>query len=573
MKRSPVFRAIPAFLCLLAALAAACDRPKGNVDVVSETGEEKKVIRVASSDEAYAAVLKIVAEYSSRRNVRFEVFQTQSRNVVDLIGKKAVDFGITTRRPGQGERSLGLSYIPFADDGVVFLVSRDAKVRELTSAQIRRILSGAIANWKEVGGADSPIRVICRPPHSSVSAAVGAALFGGAFPPAPSAIVLETNESAYQALTSLRSYLAVVPMSRTIVEQYPADALTVDGMPPLLSNVPFAKYPSKLEYGILFPTAAPDDVAEFARYLVSLEGMHKMASMGLVPSPKNISTSSCHCRATDGAFAPSNKADLAGLLTIGVVPELGAIEQERRYAGICRMIAEEMGVKTYLKHMETYGQVVREFAEHKIDAAFVGSLVYGRLHERFGVTPIARPESGGVSRYRGVVIVRADGGIRTFSELQGRSFAYVPDTSAGELFTLALTAAAGATPGAYFSRVDKVSSHAEAVRLLEKGEIDAAAVKDLVLNRLLAASPRLKSRIRIVATSPAFPENALVAHPQIDAAQRRDLARVLLSCDRETAGKAALAAMGADRFVATTHEDYAAMYTMARSVNYDFGKR
>ncbi len=572
MKRPPAPGLLAAFLCLLAVLPAACERPRSDVDVVTEIADEKVVIKIASSDEAYGALLKIVADYSSRRNTRFEVVQTESSKIVDLIVKKAVDFGITTRRPGQVERSQGLSYVPFANDGVVFLASRDAKVRALTSEQIRRILSGGIVNWKEVGGADRPIRVVCRPPQSSVSTAVGRALFGGKLPVAKNAIVLETSESAYQALASLDSYLAMVPMSRTIVEQFPADALTVDGMPPLLSNVSFEKYPSQLEYGILFPTDAPVAVADFAKYLVSLDGMHKMASIGLLPSPKNISTSSCHCRATDGAFAPSRKADLSGLLTIGVVPELGIIDQERRYAGLCRTIAEQMGVKTYLKHMGSYGQVIREFEEHRIDAAFVGSLVYGRLHERFGVTPIARPESGKVSRYRGVVVVRADGGIREFSGLRGRTFAYVPDTSAGELFTLSLTAAAGSTPGAYFSRLERVSSHSEALRFLEEGKVDGAAVKDLVVHRRLDAAPRLKNRIRVIATSPAFPENALVAHPQIDETQRRDLVRVLLACDRDAAGKAALAALGADRFVATTHEDYAAMYAMARSVNYDFGK-
>ncbi len=568
----PAVRDLAALLCLLAASSAACDRPRNTVEIVSEARDEKAVVRVASSDEAYAAFLKIVEEYSSRRNVRFEVSRAPSGNIVDLIGRKTADIGVLTRRLDRDERSQGLNYIPFADDGVVFLASNDARVRSLSSGQIRRILSGAITNWKEVGGADSPIHVVCRPPQSSVSVAIAVSLYGGRFPQTKSPLVLETAESAYQALKNISSYLAVVPMSRTIVEHFPANALTVDGMPPLQSNVPFAKYPAKLEYGILFSKGAPDAVTEFARYLVSLDGMHKLASIGLMPSPKNLSTSSCHCRAADGAFAPAGKADLAGLLTIGVVPELGAIEQEKRYAGICKVIAEEMGVETYLKHMETYGQVVREFADGKIDAAFVGSLVYGQLHDRFGVTPLARPECGGVSRYRALVVVRADRGIQSFSDLRGRSFAYASNTSAGELFARKLTAAAGSEPGRFFSRLETVSTHADAVRMVECGDVDGAAVKDLVFNRLLAESPGLKGRIRIIAESSSFPENALVVHHHVDEKQRRDLTRVLLSCDRTAAGKAALAAMGADRFVITTHEDYKDLYAMARSVGYDFGR-
>jgi len=572
MTRPPVSRALPAFFCLLAALAAACDRPKSKVERVPESGEAGTILKVAASDEAYAAFLKIVDDYSSRRHVHFEVSQVQPGSIVDLVGTKTVHIGVVTRRPDRDERSQGLDYVPFADDGVAFYASSDTMVSSLSSTQIRRILSGAITNWKEVGGADKHIHVICRPSYSPVSVAVGASLYGGNFPPTKAAVILETSDSAYQALKSVASCLAVVPMSRTIVEQFPANALTVDGMPPLQSNVPFAKYPARLEHGILFPKNAPKAVAEFAGYLVSLEGIHKLASMGLVPSSGNQPKAPCHCRAIDRAFAPGRDAKIAGALTIGVVPELGAIEQERRYYGICKRIAEEMGVKTYLKHLETYGQVVREFADGRIDAAFVGSLVYGRLHDQLGVTPIARPESNGTSWYRGLVVVRADREIRRFSELRGRSFAYVPSTSAGELFALTLTAAAGSAPERYFSRLQKVASHSDAVRLVDNGDVDAAAVKDLVLNRMFAASPGLKSRLRILETSPFFPENALVVDRQFDEAKRRRLIGVLLSCDREPAGKAALAAMGADRFVATTHEDYATMYSMARSVAYDFRK-
>ncbi|MGE5189520.1 MAG: PhnD/SsuA/transferrin family substrate-binding protein [Gemmatimonadota bacterium] len=570
--RRPVSRAAAVCLGLLAVLSAACDRPKGKSGTVPEAGAGKTVVTVACSDEAHGAFLRIAGDYSARSGVRFEVSQAHSAQVVDLVGTGAVHMGVVSRRLARDERSLGLSYVPLADDGVVFVASRDAKVRALTSAQIRRILSGEIANWRQVGGADGPIRVICRPAHSSVSAAVANALFGGTFPPTKAAFVLETNESAYQALKTLPYCLAIVPMSRTIVDHFPVDAVAVDGMPPLGANVSRARYPARLELGILFREDAPDAVTGFARYAVSSEGMHKMASAGLVPSSGNMSLSSCHCRATDGAFAPSRRAELAGLLTIGVVPELGPAEQRKRYAGICRVIAEEMGIKTYLKHMETYGQVVREFAEGRIDAAFVGSLVYGRLHARFGVTPLVRPESAGVSRYRGLVVVRAASGIRGVRELRGRSLACVPGTSAGDLYVRALAAAAGSSPDGYFSRLENVSSHAEAVRLLDAGKVDAAAVKDLVLNRMFAATPGLKGRVRILETSPDFPENALVVQPGIDAKRRGDLVRVLLACDRAPAGKAALAALGADRFVITAHEDYANMYALAESVGYDLRK-
>lgn len=555
-------------------LGSACDSSRERIEIISGLGEEKATIRVACSDEVSHVFRSITDGYSSRHNVQFAFQESQSGKVLEMLDRKEADLGVTAKRLLPSNEAGEISYIPFAYDGAVFFASADAKVRSLSAAQIRRILSGEVSNWREAGGADRPIRVIGRPPYSSVSTALGNSFFGGKFPRARDAFVIETSEGTYQAFKSLHSFLAVAPMSRTMVEEFPVVPLTVDGMEPLMSNVPGGKYPARIEYGVLFRRDAPEPVKSFAGYLVSLEGMHRMASLGLVPAPRNLPLSACHCRVTDGTFDPARAPEMAGVFIIAVVPELGTIEQEKRYAALCRLIADGLGVRTQLKHMATYGQVVREFGEGRVDAAFVGSLVYGQLHEAYRVVPVARPEKDGVSHYHGTLIVRADRPFRSFADLHGRSFAYVPDTTAGEVFPMTLlgTAAAGGLDG-YFGRVEKVQSHADVIRLVELGRVDGGAVKDLVLKRKIAENPKLSERIRILGTSPDVPENALVVNPQIGEAQRRRLLEILTSANGKDAGKAALASLGVTRFIPTTHDDYANLYEMAKTARYAFRKR
>ncbi len=567
-------------LAILLALTG-CDSGKGpKLEVLRGSTPGKKLIRVAASDETIVHFQKVAETYSSRNEVQFEISQTQGVNIPGLVEKGTVDLGVTARRLTPRERGTNLSYIPYAYDGVVFMAAPDAKVRSLTLAQVRQILTGKITNWKEVGGADREIRLIARPQYSAVRISMGNALFGGEFPMSKSTLTLETAENTYQALKTLSSYLAYAPISRITVEQYPSVPLSIDGMLPLITNVPSVKYPATLEYSLLFSSkSAQAAVTEFANYLGSVDGMHHLASLGLVPAAGKLSLTACHCRATEGTFTPTRKSPLAGNFTIAVVPELGAIEQEKRYSGISRIIAEEMGVKTQLKHMESYGRIIREFEEGRIDAAFVGSLIYGQLHDRLGVIPLARPESGKVSFYRGIVIVRSGSGIGKFSDLRGKSFAYVPNTSAGELFSRVLLQKDGkAGEQSFFSRVVRVSTHADAVNLVAEGKVDGAAVKDLVLNRMVQDRGRdgsggLKEKIRVLETSPSFPENALVVSPSIDPKQRGQLRDILLACDRNDAGKMALKSLGADRFIPTAHEDYSKMYGMAQESGYSFGKK
>lgn len=575
--RSPerTFASLLSFVFLLA--FAGCDSGRSTkVEVLSGPAPGKKLVRVAASDETYVHFLKVAEAYSLKNDVQFEISQTQGKDIPGLLEKKTVDIGVTARRLSPEAIGANLSYIPYAYDGVVFLAAPDAKVRSLTLAQVQQILQGKIVNWKEVGGADKQITIVDRPPYSAVRLSMGTALFGGEFPRAKAKLTMETSENTYQALKSLSSYLAYSPLSRISVEHFPAVPLTIDGMPPLITNVPAEKYPSRLEYSLLIPRDAPAAVTEFANHLQSVEAVHLLASLALVPAAGKLSLSSCHCRATEGTFSPSRGSSLAGTFTIAVVPELGAIQQENRYAGISRFIAEEMGVRTQLKHMETYERVLREFEEGRVDAAFVGSLGYGQLHEQLGVVPLVRPESGKVSHYKGVVIVRSNSGIRGFAGLRGKSFAYVPNTSAGELFCRLLLSRNGrAAEREFFSRVVKVSTHADAVQMVAEGKVDGAAVKDLVLQRMIDERGKggLKENLRFLEISPSFPENAFVVSPSLDAKQSAKLRDILLSCDKKEGGQAALKAMGADRFLPTSNGEYEKLYEMAREAGYSFRKR
>jgi len=560
-------------LACLPLLAASCDSPRRKAEDGRETGERKTVIRAAISDESSAFFQRIAERYSGRHDVRFEVSRTQSADIPDLLSGGAVDIGVTSRKIPAAQKERGLTYLPFAFDGAVALASSDAGVRSLTRMQIRQILENRITNWKEIGGADAKIHLIVRPPYSSVSRALGASLFQGEFPRPKDAFVHETADSVYQALRDMHSYLAFVPLSRTIVDKFPAVPVAVDGIAPLMVHVPAATYPAPLEYGLLYRRDASGPVAEFARYLVSLEGMHQLTSLGLAPASASLSLSTCHCRATEKTFLPARASERDGQLTIAVVPELGPVEQERRYAGICRVIAEELGVRTRLRYLETYARVVEEFEQGRVDVAFVGSLVYGMLHARFGVVPLARPEAGGVSHYRGVVIVRSDRGIRGLADLREKRFAFVPNTSAGELFTMSLTKREGAGIGDYFARVEKVASHADVVRLVDSGRVDGGAVKDHVLDRVRKDDPALRKRLRVLETSESFPENALVVSRRLDGKTARRLQEILLTCDRSEHGKTALEALGAERFIPTVHEEYRTMEAMAKAAGLDFSRR
>ena len=559
------------FGALLAAalFACGCDASPKRVEILNAPPSGAKPIRIACSDEAAAPFRRIAGAFGSRKGIRFEIVAVQTAEIAGLLRTGSVDAGVAAGGLPAGMRGAGYVYVPFAGDAIVFVASRDAEVGSLDSARIRKIFRGEISGWGEVGGRRGAIAVVDRPEESIARRVLEKGIFRGDFPEARHGVKMRTEEAAEAAMRERPGFLGYGTLSGVTTGRTPGIALAVDGMPPRFGAGKGKGYPARVEYGLVYARNAPAGLADLADFLLTENGWHELATQGLSPAAKNLSTGECHCRAREGTFEPSGRSQaLLGTFTLAVVPELDAIDQENRYAPLAQRIADALGMRSQLVHLRSYRQALEEFSEGRVDAAFVGSLMYGRLHRRMGVVPLVRPESGGVSHYHGLIVVRRGSGLRTLADLEGRRFAFVPDTSAGDLYPRALVdAAGGAWPG-YFSALVKAPSHRAAVRLLLSGNVDAAAVKDLVLKREQASSRAAREDLVVLSASDPFPENAFVVAAGIGEEERSRLASMLLSLDREEPGREALRKLGADRMIPAADGDYAAMYSLIRKIRY-----
>jgi len=82
---------------------------------------------------------------------------------VQKAGEGLVAIGNTGRALTDEEvAKYGLVSFPFAIDGVAVVVNPENGVAALTSQQVKDIFAGKIANWKDVGGADTAITLYTR---------------------------------------------------------------------------------------------------------------------------------------------------------------------------------------------------------------------------------------------------------------------------------------------------------------------------------------------------------------------------------------------------------------------------
>lgn len=136
-----------------------------------ETTEEKETdenilsgkIVIAGSTSVQPLSEELAAEFMEKYpEVDIEVQGGGSSVGVKSAADKIADIGASSRGIKESEKSIGLKEYVIAKDGIAVVVNPSNEVEDLTLDQIKKIFTGTISNWKEIGGNDQAITVVSR---------------------------------------------------------------------------------------------------------------------------------------------------------------------------------------------------------------------------------------------------------------------------------------------------------------------------------------------------------------------------------------------------------------------------
>jgi phosphate transport system substrate-binding protein len=219
-----------------------------------------------------------------------EQFMAQNPGIVITVQGGGSAVGIQSALSGAAQIGMAdlvelppeagaLSRVVVARDGIAVVVHPSNPVADLSAEQIRRILSGTLRNWKEVGGNDRPITVVSREAGSGTRMSFEQIIRGVVL--TQDAIVQDSNGTVRETVAN--DPQAIGYLSHGLLNER-IKAVRVDGVESTTEEIVAGRY--ALVRPVFFLTKGePSDAAKaWLDYVLSPQGQDLIRTSGLIPA-------------------------------------------------------------------------------------------------------------------------------------------------------------------------------------------------------------------------------------------------------------------------------------------------
>jgi len=178
----------------------------------------------------------------------------------------------------KGEQTLVIHRL--AQDAVIPVVHPANPVANLSAAQLRAVFSGAVTNWKTLGGTDSPIEVLSHNGTSGTYEAWKERILGDGFVVTPSARILETGPML-RAVAATPASIGYVSYGRLDSSVKP---LGIDGVMPDVESIADERFLAVRSLKMVVHPDCPEAVRSFIAFCLDPEkGGTIVGQLGMIP--------------------------------------------------------------------------------------------------------------------------------------------------------------------------------------------------------------------------------------------------------------------------------------------------
>ena len=258
--------------------------------VVAGCGKPEKITIRGSNTFGEELAPRLIAEY--RKEHPTVVFDTEYKGTTYGMGALMVercDIAAASRPVSTNELQLAKDRdIEFNDHvigsySVAVVVNAGSPIGNLTRDQVRDIFTGAVINWKEVGGPDAPIHLCSRDEISGTHLGFRE-------------LAMENKPYAL-GLKAFTNYLGIIQKvaqdangigyaSIDLVGKDGVKAVSIGGVAPTIASVNGGQYPyARVLHLYTDTTKESSTTRDFVQFVQSKRGQEILTRMGFVPRP------------------------------------------------------------------------------------------------------------------------------------------------------------------------------------------------------------------------------------------------------------------------------------------------
>lgn len=265
-------------LLVTAGLTGGCSRQ----EITSEKTDDKKLsgtITVAGSTSVQPFSEVLAEEFiKNHLGVKIDVQGGGSSQGIQAVTGGAADIGASSRELKPDEKASGLVETTIALDGIAVIVHPSNQINEITLNDLKDVYLGKIANWKELGGIDSPITVVCREAGSGTRGAFEELVMNKE--DISNQVIIQNSTGAVKT-TVTGDEKAIGFVSMAAINQ-DVKTLKIDGIEASIANVKNGNY--KISRPFLYLTKGQPQgfTKAFIDYVLSDEGQALMQEEGAI---------------------------------------------------------------------------------------------------------------------------------------------------------------------------------------------------------------------------------------------------------------------------------------------------
>lgn len=267
------------------------------------------------------------------------------------------------------------------------------------------------------------------------------------------------------------------------------------------------------------------------------------AAMGAVPS-----------RAQEGRTAR------IGLSPVFVDDQLAFLSSWRAY------LEQALERPVQFVQRRSYREIMDLLLEHRLEFAWICGYPY--VKNRAELQLVSVPLSDGRPGYHSYLVVPAsDAATGSILDLRGKVFAFSdPDSNSGFLYPNYELVSLAERPDRFFGKTFFTWAHRNTVEAIAAGLAHGGAVDSYVWETLRRYRPDMVALTRVAARSPQFGHTPFVARRDVPARDVQALRKSLTGMRETPAGRALLAKLNLDGFVAGSDALYEGIAKMMAAI-------